>query len=428
MLNQMLLYLSLGTALCLAANTCVIAQDLDGDSTKADETTLLKRKSIIVVRKRVEEVDTKGIAIGGFVFSPAISLTEYYDDNIYATDVNELDDFVTVITPTFDLKSKWDKHAFDLNAGLEVSRYADYTNENTENYWLNISGRYDFTPGQNMFGGIAFMQDHEDRASPDAEAGDFPTRFDEYNANFGYVGAFGNHYFKLALSGTVLDFMDVTSSSGLIDNDDRDRTEQAIGLRYLYKYSPASAMYIEGVLDQRDYDQVPDNDGNDRNSTGYRYAAGFEWVTVASVTKLFVGGLGRDYDSSAFEDPSETDFGLSYIWKFTSSSSLTLQVKRSIDETTFNNSPGYLMTDGSVTLNFAVGAGKSLSFDVIAATADYYGIQRQDDYFNYAVGYAQQIVDNLTFGVDLHRSERDSDISGEDYTINQVFLRIKGVI
>ena len=415
-------------SICLPVVSVAATAISDSPFPTDNDTDLAKRSNYIIVKKRHEPAQAKGIELGGFLFLPSLSLAEYHDDNIYATETNRQKDSVTVISPNFTLKSRWSKHKLDINAGLDVARYADLASENTNDYWLGVSGRYDFSARQNVFGGLNYSREHEDRASPDAEAGDTPTKYDSYRAHLGHAFSFGNHRTRIAYTVNRLDYKNVTSTSGVIDNSDRDRTEQALGLRYLYKYSPSTALFLDGVVDKREYNQTPDFSGNDRNSNGYRYSLGMQYVNSSNLLKVFAGSLARDYQSAAFEDQSAFDFGLDYTWKFGALSRLVVRSGRSIDETTFDNSSGYLMTNASARLQLGISGNKSLHIGAAKSIADYYGIARTDDYYDYIVGYSQQLRANLLISLDLQRSERDSDVAGSDYRINQILLRVSGVI
>ena len=415
-------------AACIPAVSDVFAQEAESAFPISSDTDLTRRSSVVIVKKRDEQIQSKGIAVGSFLLIPAISLTEYHDDNVYAAETNTHPDYVTVISPTFNLNSQWSKHKLDINAGMDLLRYADLTNENVDDYWAGISGRYDFSAKQNVFGGVNYTRDHEDRASPDAVSGDTPTTFDDYLAHVGHAFVGGRHRTRVAYTVNKLDFQNVTGSSGIIDNSDRDRTEQALGLRYLYKYTPVTALFVEAVVDKRAYDQTPDFAGNDRNSDGYRYSLGMEHVGTTSVLRIFAGSLGRDYQSAVFENQSAFDFGLDYTWNFGAASKLVVHGGRAIEETTFDNSSGYLMTDASVRMQVGISPGKSLNLSAIKSTADYYGIDRTDDYTDYSLGYSQQLLANLLVSLDLRRSKRDSNVAGSDFTINQIILRISGVI
>ena len=425
------------TALLVVSGAVVAADATDSNTAFpiASDAEPASRSSKVIVRKRAAPAQSQGVAVGSFVFIPSLTLTEYHDDNVYATETNTKSDEVTVVSPNFNLKSRWSKHKLDVTAGMDLSRYADLSSENTNDYWLGASGRYDFSARQNVFGGLNFSREHEDRASPDAAAGDTPTEYDDYLAHMGYAFVSGNHRTRIAYTANRFDYKDVTSSGGVIDNNDRDRLEQAVGLRdavYVfgtdYKYSPVAAVYLEGVVDKREYDITPDYAGNDRNSDGYRYSLGMEYAGSANVLKVFVGSLARDYQSAVFDKQSEFDFGLEYAWRFASLSRFVLQGGRAIEETTFDNSPGYLLTNASAGLQFGFGDKSRLDVKAIKSTADYYGIVRTDDYYDYSLGYTRQLVDYLRFGIELRHGDRESNVAGSDYKINQVFLRVSGVI
>lgn len=415
-------------AVCNLAAAASATMDEDSAFPPESESGAVKHSTAVIVKKRAAPTQEKGIKAGTFLFIPSVALTEYHDDNIYATETNMKNDDITVISPNFKLVSRWDRHKLDFNAGMDLSRYADFTSENTSDYWLGATGRYDFSAHQNVFGGLNFSREHEDRASPDATAGDTPTRYDDYLAHIGHAYTSGNHRSRIAYTVNRLDFNDVTSPVGVIDNNDRDRVEQALGLRYLYTYSAVMALYLEGVADKREYDITPDYNGNDRNSDGYRYSVGMEYAGAENLLKLFIGRLGRDYQSQFFEDQAELDFGLNYSRTLGPASKFVIQSGRSIEETTFNNSSGYLMTNASLALHLGITTGKSIILNAGKSTADYYGIVRTDDYFDYGLGYNQQLLDNLSLSFELRRSERDSNVAGNDFKINQVFLRISGTI
>lgn len=426
-MNKGLLSVCLLTLLFTSADN-VFAQESATLNTKETESSLIKRKSIVIVRKRTEKEETQGIKLDNYIFLPSFTITEYYDDNLFAQDGNEKNDWITVFTPSFNLKSDWKQHKFNAGVGLEAVRHVDFATENTDNAWINMNGQYDFSKNRRLFAGISFIRDHEDRGSADAEVGSEPTEFEDYSVNIGYSGNKNSHYFRLAIDTRRLDFDDVSSPFGTIDYDDRDRDEGAFGVRYLYKYSTTMAFFVDAVDDRRDYRQTPDNGGNDRNSDGLRYAVGIERVTPNIIGRVFVGQLTRDYQSAVFDEAEENDFGLHLRWKISPATNLIARLSRSIEETTLDNSPGYLMDNNLVRLNVALSKEKALIFDVIDSQADYFDIDRRDNYLNYGITYNQQLLSNLKLGVELHRAERNSNVTGEDYKINQIFFRIKAVI
>ena len=104
---------------------------------------------------------------GGLFIYPRPGLQEFYNDNIFATDSDEEDDFITLITPGVDVRSDWTKHAFDLYAKAAIGRYADQTDEDFEDFSVGTNGRLDITQRAKLRAGVSYDRLHEGRGSPD---------------------------------------------------------------------------------------------------------------------------------------------------------------------------------------------------------------------------------------------------------------------
>jgi opacity protein-like surface antigen len=68
-------------------------------------------------------------ATAEMTFHPSISLREAYDDNIYLTAYNKKDDFITTITPNFNLDYKGNRLDLSLNYGADLLFYAKNSGE-----------------------------------------------------------------------------------------------------------------------------------------------------------------------------------------------------------------------------------------------------------------------------------------------------------
>lgn len=419
-----ILFMLAGTVFMSSA----FAQDEAVNDLAEEDRKKSDRNKIVLLKERVVKDEVKGVVVGDFTVSPVISVTEYYDDNLYATESDTQDDFVTVITPAVNITSNWKAHSLKVAAGADFSRYAEFSTENTNDYWVNLAGRFDLDRKKNIFGGLSYERNHEDRASPEAVVGEEPVEYDLYSGNAGYSAWHGNHQVKFAYTYTEYDFMSVPSLGSVILNDDRDRTEQGIGIRYLYRYSKTMAPFIQASVEEVDYLFTPDYEGYDRNSQGARFNVGLNVLSKNTNTRLFAGSVERDYDNPLFDKVSEVDFGLNHVWKISDNSQFRANLSRSILETTFPGSPGYLSTDGSLQWRYKINDKNSLRATYARLDADYYDIDRNDTYENYVIGYSRTIVDDLVFSLDLQKGTRDSSVSGDDYTINQVYFRINAAI
>ena len=155
----------------------------------ADETTVSQADDTMVSQKDIwalvqEEED--GYRAGSFLLQPEVSLSGVYDSNIFATRTNEVEDSILVFSPILEANSMWERHKLDFDLGGAFGRYTTNDNEDYDDYWANLDGRYDFTDNSNVFGGLGYSHEHEDRGSPEAGlSGIDPTVFDSSRVHAG---------------------------------------------------------------------------------------------------------------------------------------------------------------------------------------------------------------------------------------------------
>ena len=70
------------------------------------------------------DFDAKGIPAGGFRVFPSLTVRQAYDDNVFATDVDEEGDVITLISPEIDVRSEWSRHSLVFNAFADIERFA----------------------------------------------------------------------------------------------------------------------------------------------------------------------------------------------------------------------------------------------------------------------------------------------------------------
>jgi hypothetical protein len=320
-----------------------------------------------------------GIPAGGFLWRPQAAVTSMYDTNIYATRANEIADTVWLFTPTLAGESKWQQHRVRVNAGADLGRYGEHASENFNDYWADVEGRYDLGPGSNLFGGLGYSREHEERGSPDNPAGGIgaalvegePTVYDAYSAHAGVTHRIGEGNLRFGGTFERLVFQD----DDVVNNSDRDRDVYGLGIRYGHRLDAAREVFVQALWDGRAYDQTRDDFGYARDSDGYRLGVGLKYKLGAGLNvEGFVGYLRQDYDDDRFDTVSTADFGAKLNWQTAPGTTLRLTLDRSLNETTLAGSSGYLYTrldgsvshalDGSTTLNASLGAGLAAYQDV----------------------------------------------------------------
>lgn len=372
--------------------------------------------------------------MGSFLVFPDITILGGYDDNLFAAPDEEEDDALAIFSPTLGLQSNWSRHRVRLRTGAEVARHDVFESEDYEDYWLETDGRYDFTADTNVFGGLGWRQGHEERYSPDDVNGTEPTTFDNVNAHLGAETASGP--VSLRLGGTLsdLNFDDVPTATGVVNNDDRDRRQHALGLRTDFELRPGTAFFLQATRDVRDYDTSTDDLGVDRDSSGNRFAAGFEREFRGGRAQVFAGRLDQNYEDARLEDVDAVDVGVRLRWWASSVTRLSASVDRTLEETTVfdasTGTPASSYVNTAYTLAFDRRLTPNLAADayISYADSDYQGIDRTDKVSYAGLGMQYRMTRHLVLAADYDFRHRDSDTESADYFRNRVLLGVRAML
>ena len=392
-----------------------------------------------VQRAQQPVAQQQGYEAGSFLLYPEVTLTGFYDSNVYYTSANRISDYAGVFSPAVWLQSNWREHALNFTAGADLTRYWKQTIEDTNDWRVAAEGRYDFDFDTNVYGGARAFQSHEDRESPDARNGLKPT---VYTGQRYYGGVFrqqGPWSFRLGGTALRLNYDDVEfeTSSGataIINNDDRDRWQYTGGLRVGYELSPRVEPFVQLALDNRRYIFVPDDLGYNKDSDGYRALAGVR-LNYPNVLKLdaFAGWLDQRYADPAFKDVSVPAFGAALVWRIDDRATLNAYLDRTIEETTvLQVSPTGTVTPASSFLNTFAGVTLGYRFadrwlgtlEGSYSRASYEGIDRNDNYKGGGGGITYRAAKMLYIQLLYQYRGLDSSIPTENYHKSLVFLNL----
>ena len=376
---------------------------------------------------------TDGYRVGAFLVQPEAAISGVYDSNIFATRNREVEDGILVFSPELDVSSTWDRHKLDIDLGGAFGRYNSNDDEDYDDYWITTDGRYDFTDNSNVFAGLGYSSEHEDRGSPEASAaGDEPTTFQSSRLHAGASHSVGRATLRLGGTYEQLDFDD----AGPLDNQDRDRDLIGAGVRLSYQLHPQYTVYGQGVWDERDYDERVDDFGFQRDSDGYRIGAGVQ-LTFSNRLKgeAYLGDISQDYDDARFSSVNELDFGGSLRWFAAPRTTLTAELERSLEETTLVNSSAYLFTSLSGRVRHRLTPRMNINAGVSLAEADYQDVSRNDEYYSAQLGMRYYLAPRWYLGAEYRVFMRNSDTREDvnnaaspqeldDYGRNQFFLTL----
>ena len=352
-----------------------------------------------------------GYYLGSFQFLPRITLSGAYDDNIFATDSNTTTDFVSVVSPDISINSVWDKHSLRIKAGTDVGRYWDTPSENYEDNWFNFTGRYDISDQTNIFGGLGYVFDHEGRDSPDNnQSGINPTTYTSRDLHVGLSHETDAVSLRLGTTYEDLDYDNVPRTTGVLVNDDRDRSLLGFGVRMARKIPGGTELFVQGTYDVRDYEESKDQNGYRRSSDGYRAAAGIKralgkWGDI----EAYAGILSHDFNDSRFDRVSEPDFSAELNLFPATGYRLTAELDRSLNETTQAGASSILDTSLNARLERSF-SEKLLGHVLLGyGHSDFLDIDREDDLLTAGLGLKYFLTRQLYLAADYRMFRRDSN-------------------
>jgi hypothetical protein len=372
-------------------------------------------------------VDTEaaGYRVGDFTIYPSIQAGTLYDDNIYATPTNKVPDMIGTVSPRIAVQSNWDRHSLYAEAGADLTGYWTHSSENTVDWHALMEGRIDVSKNTAILLGGAALQEHEDRASPDAVEGLTPTLYHEYDAYAGVTHRFDTYSLRVGTAIQHLTFDNVQGLYGEINNQDRNRTRYTFGFLLRDDARQSFRPYVEALGDLRQYDQQPDDFGYYRNSSGFRAGVGAKFSILPKVTgEASVGVMARYYDDPSF-NPVVTPAASAYLrWEPRESTAVVLFLDRSIEETTLPGSPAYIYTVVGGRLEQQL-AERWRGIIRLAYSASVFAQSpRVDSEGDMSIGVRYQLTPRLVLGLDYRYTERVSTDSIYNFNRNQVFLQV----
>jgi len=379
-----------------------------------------------------------GLPWGSFLVFPEVTLAATYDDNIYAERPDGAlhsylsEDVIYTLSPSIALKSKWARHALNFDAGGDFDRYQQHDSENVNDYWLGFDGRYDITPSTNIFGGARHSRDHEDRSTPGSNLSQIkPTLYDHDEAHLGVAHAFGA--FRLRAGGTYdrYNYQNGTLASGAtVNNDYRDHNLSSLGVRLGYVLSPQYEVFGQVASDTRRYDNLIPGQSFNRDSDGYRAAAGLKFTLRPQrvAGEAFAGVMQQNFDYSGFSDVRKPYFGALVAWKPTSQTTATGFIDRSLEETVVYDGGVYASSSTDTTYGFEVERRltSKLSANGRAAytRSEFNDFTRLDKIIDAGAGLRYYVMPTVYLGADLRIIDRASSYLNAQYSRNQVLVSV----
>ena len=371
-------------------------------------------------------LDPLGVRFASFKFFPELTINEHYNDNIFATENDKISDFITLIKPQLIVKSDWNNHALTFRSAANIEQHFDNESENSEDFSFSGNGRLDILRNSRLTAGAGYARDHRRRSSPDDEDGLERTIFHETNVFSFYEHDLKPFAFKTGIRFSQKDFDDVASSTGIINNDDRDRDRITGELQINYEFFPNYSAFIRGAINKRNYDNLSDDLLLDRSSSGYEINIGSQiYGSGVLYGDFFIGFKEQDYDDLRLKTINGISGGGSLTWLPSGLTTVNLSSSRLIHETTVDTASGIFETKAKLDIDHELLRNLLLNLNVSFSHEDYVGIGREDKYFDVGIGANYLMNRNVNFALQYNFSNRSSSNSGSDFDRNILSLGVK---
>jgi len=293
-----------------------------------------------------------GMRLGSFLLFTEAEIGTILTDNVLDTKTDTHSDIAFEFAPDIRLESNWGRHFFSAEFNADRSWYRDFSVEDDRDYQAILKGRLDVTRRTHLELELEKSQTQEGRDSISLTdiAGDQTDLLEQH------ITASADHTFNrltLKLTGTVaeydyneaadatLDEFDPTLTTFIPFQDIRDYREDELKLRSTYELKPATAVFLEGAVNEREYRQPISSAGLRRGSSGLVVLSGLTFRLTGRLTGEISAGWGEQQSVEESLAPIEGPLlNADLIWQPSPLTKVEFLARSEIDETTLVDSLG----------------------------------------------------------------------------------------
>ena len=388
--------------------------------------TLSEQRLVTVTNRPRPEYDPLGVRLGSFRLDAGVETGIGYDDNLFGTDRNTRSSPVFANSASAALRSQWTTHALGLTATVDDVRYLDQSRLDTTAWSVGGLGRYDIDASSSVELSLSQRRSFLSVQTLDLQRAGVtePLGFDEQTGRV--TGA--TRFNRLSVSGfgqirhVAFEGAD---GQGFSDNTlGIDYFSYSAGTTFGYLLSPGRsatltlrAEEIDGegrrgrLIDSLTLDAL----------VGFVYD--FDGIYQASIG---VGWARREYRDSSRRTIEGLGIDARFVWLPSQLTTVTLAVRRGVDDSVRSGGEGFLRTLGSVRVdhelqrNIIIGAGLSVERREYSNPS-----QRATDA---VMGVSAQWLINRNMSLIAsyqHVRRFDTSAGVQEYDQNLAFLRLR---
>jgi hypothetical protein len=370
-----------------------------------------------------------GVPVGAMRLFPRVGVGALYSDNVFANDEFEKSDWALLTQAEAVLRSDTSRYFAEMGVRADLARSNDFDENDYDNGRLWFSGELDLTGTSKVDVDLSYAGLTEPRTSNDIAPGS--TELTEYSVStISGVYNYQPSRWKLRLDGRYrnIDFDDSETLTGVVNNDDRDRKMLDFGARVGFDIERNYGLFLEGRIDDVDYDQPVDNQGFERSYDGYEIRLGTELKLSGLVMgEFFLGYLSRDFDDPRFDKADGLSYGTAIDYVITNLWTLKIGGSRTTDPTTVAGASTVLNSEISLDIDYELRRNLMLQMGFKYVNEDFESTAREDDDKIFSFGAEYRMNRNIWLTAGFRRWDRDSspaDLAGREFTINEVIIEV----
>jgi hypothetical protein len=316
-------------------------------------------RNVSVMERERKDYDAIGVHVGGFSVFPRLDTRLVYSSNVFATDSNKTADSYLALTPSVEARSNWSRHQLQGDAGLRLRRFADTTALNENGWYVHTNGRLDIHGDSYATATLGAERTFEEPGSTNFPGNAAkPIPINQWTAGVRDVTQLnrlrlsaGAVYQDLDYHNVPIVFDPANPTLTTVDTGGRDRNAWSYDGKAEFAVSPDTAVFGQLTYTNTDYqDPGGGRFGPNRDSkeSGVQVGANFDLSALVR-GEVGAGYVQRKYDDSvAFPKVSGLALKGQVEYFPTQLTTLTFNLRRSVEDGTDNNAGGYFATGGGL--------------------------------------------------------------------------------
>lgn len=387
-----------------------------------------------------EGIDSDIFGQRGGRYHPFVVVQSVYTDNLFDTNTNTEDDFITSVAPGIWLAFPANRERLlKLNTtttaagGMQLSRvkseatrryqtyflyspefifYADNSQHDHVNHKAEALFQYNFQSGFSI-DVIDLFNDREEIAGNGVSDTLFRHQDNLVDLILAYQTRSEKLKVQLNYSNYYLDYKDDPVTY-------RNRMDNTVGISTFYKFWPKTALFLE-----YNYSIIEFDTSSTFDNVEHRYYGGVTWdITAKTKGTVKVGYTDKDFDSDSVSDQDDYSLEVQTQHNLTAKRALQINGYRKFHESDAVGASSFLSTGVDIGLFQRFTEKWSGTFKVFYEMNEYNDIVRDDDYYGFSPAIRFKPKQWLFFDLGYYYYKNDSNSSTFDYETNRVLFRI----